>query len=53
MPQLFPMNWLILSIWMLINMAIVMINIYFFNIKNNLSHKEKKTSSFNSLNLKW
>nr|YP_011017396.1 ATP synthase F0 subunit 8 [Amblyomma parvum]WQF69059.1 ATP synthase F0 subunit 8 [Amblyomma parvum] len=53
MPQLFPMNWMILSIWMLTNMIIVMINIYFFKTKSSLLIKNKKTFSFNFLSFKW
>nr|YP_011008746.1 ATP synthase F0 subunit 8 [Uroobovella oviformis]WPV72072.1 ATP synthase F0 subunit 8 [Uroobovella oviformis] len=52
MPQMMPMNWMFLFMFMLFNMYILKTNIYFFmnkNIKIKYNNNKKKLV----LNFKW
>nr|YP_010535418.1 ATP synthase F0 subunit 8 [Amblyomma tholloni]QLD97053.1 ATP synthase F0 subunit 8 [Amblyomma tholloni]QLD97066.1 ATP synthase F0 subunit 8 [Amblyomma tholloni]UYB78005.1 ATP synthase F0 subunit 8 [Amblyomma tholloni] len=52
MPQLFPMNWILISLTIMIFMANLLMNFYFLKIKNQM-----KTSKFfqkmTAFSLKW
>uniref|UniRef100_UPI0030FE9E24 ATP synthase subunit 8 n=1 Tax=Amblyomma nitidum TaxID=1325864 RepID=UPI0030FE9E24 len=52
MPQLFPMNWILISIILFFFMNILIINIYFLKMKENIIFISK-TSMKNNMMLMW
>uniref|UniRef100_UPI0030FE86C8 ATP synthase subunit 8 n=1 Tax=Amblyomma breviscutatum TaxID=3134081 RepID=UPI0030FE86C8 len=52
MPQLFPMNWCLMTFLMLSLMTIMIMHTYFFKINFNISKKEKNIKN-NPLSFKW
>nr|YP_044781.1 ATP synthase F0 subunit 8 [Amblyomma triguttatum]BAD24954.1 ATPase subunit 8 [Amblyomma triguttatum] len=54
MPQLFPMNWLLLTNLLLLFITLILINTYFikfYKIKNNF--KSGKNYDFRKMSFKW
>nr|YP_010324901.1 ATP synthase F0 subunit 8 [Haemaphysalis danieli]UNO54030.1 ATP synthase F0 subunit 8 [Haemaphysalis danieli] len=52
MPQLFPMNWMLISMMILIIMIFIMINIYFLSNKM-FFFKKNKNIMFKYWMFKW
>nr|WQF69069.1 ATP synthase F0 subunit 8 [Amblyomma nodosum] len=52
MPQLYPMNWIILTLIVFFLFLYMMINIYFFNFKKKCTYK-MKTLFHSWFNFKW
>nr|QKW88339.1 ATP synthase F0 subunit 8 [Trichagalma acutissimae] len=52
MPQMKPMNWLILFFYFMLMFIIMNNNLYFFNYKNYINNN-KIFKNFNKFNFKW
>uniref|UniRef100_UPI0030FEEB0F ATP synthase subunit 8 n=1 Tax=Amblyomma papuanum TaxID=3065601 RepID=UPI0030FEEB0F len=53
MPQIFPMNWIIISLMITIMMIISSSFIYFFSKNTNISNMSMNKSKKNKFYLKW
>nr|YP_010329430.1 ATP synthase F0 subunit 8 [Haemaphysalis kitaokai]UNO53874.1 ATP synthase F0 subunit 8 [Haemaphysalis kitaokai] len=53
MPQLFPMNWILLSTAMMIIIMLTMVMTYFFKIKSNIKINFKNKFDINKMLFKW
>uniref|UniRef100_UPI0030FE317B ATP synthase subunit 8 n=1 Tax=Amblyomma albolimbatum TaxID=1987572 RepID=UPI0030FE317B len=53
MPQIFPMNWILLTMLMLLMMITMIVIFYFFNIKKMKMHKNIIKPYMYILSIKW
>uniref|UniRef100_UPI0030FE4EFE ATP synthase subunit 8 n=1 Tax=Amblyomma calabyi TaxID=3065602 RepID=UPI0030FE4EFE len=53
MPQLFPMNWILLTMFTFVMMITMIVNLYFLLILNLNLHKSIPKSNMHVLSNKW
>nr|QNV12144.1 ATP synthase F0 subunit 8 [Simocephalus vetulus] len=52
MPQIWPMNWLILFMFFIITF-LVFLSVFYFNMSLETNHQSSSSSSYNPVSLNW